>query len=330
MKTLRPSTLRLWLNPTRIVSLALLLILGLGPSLGSAEQIPLEREHGIYVVSVPINQAISIPFVLDSGAAEVAIPADVFMTLMRSHSVRQTDFIGDGIFITADGTQHKSQRFILREVQVGTLVINDVVANVVPIEGSPLLGQSFLSRLPSWSIDNDSHVLNLAKGEATQTAPEALHAPTPANPLPSATTPPSGNLTASARYKRTNCGSIVDSRTGLEWFVGPDADQTWTAAQAWARNLGACGKRWVLPTIGDLRSLFDKEFVAGAGYFTSGRHWPAHIEPIFSAIGQGSWVWASGELVGGTAPAFNFNQGVAVKVPASDFYGTTRAFAVIR
>ena len=56
----------------------------------------------------------------------------------------------------------------------------------------------------------------------------------------------------------------------------------------------------------------------------------AHIEPIFSAIGQGSWVWAQGELNGGNAPAFNFNQGVAVRVSASHFYGTVRAFAVVR
>jgi hypothetical protein len=252
------------------------------------------------------------------------------MTLMRSHSVRQTDFLGDGIFTTADGTQHKSQRFILREVQVGSRVIKDVVANVVPMEGNPLLGQSFLSRLPSWSIDNNSHVLNLATGDAIQTPSDVLQASSPPNPSPLATTPPPSNLSTSARYKRTNCGSIVDSRTGLEWFVGPDADETWTVAQSWARNLDACGKRWVLPTTGNLRSLFDKEFVAGTGYFTSGRHWPAHIEPIFSAIGQGSWVWASGEVAGGNAPAFNFNQGVAVRVPASDFYGTTRAFAVVR
>jgi len=33
---------------------------------------------------------------------------------------------------------------------------------------------------------------------------------------------------------------------------------------------------------------------------------------------------------GGDAPAFNFNQGVAVRVPASHFYGTIRAFAVVR
>jgi clan AA aspartic protease (TIGR02281 family) len=277
----------------RILLLALLLILGLSPSPGSAEQISLEPEHGIYMVPVRVNQAVSIPFVLDSGASEVAIPADVFMTLMRSHSVRQTDFLGDGIFTTADGTQHKSQRFILREVQVGSRVIKDVVANVVPIEGNPLLGQSFLSRLPSWSIDNNSHVLNLATGDAIQTASDVLEASSNPNPSPSATTSPPSNISTSARYKRTNCGSIVDSRTGLEWFVGPDADETWTAAQSWVRNLDACGKRWALPTMGNLRSLFDKEFVAGTGYFTSGRHWPAHIEPIFSAIGRGSWVWAA-------------------------------------
>ena len=319
-----------WLNPMRSVCLALLPLLALSLKSASAEQISLEREHGVYMVSVRINEAVSIPFVLDSGASEVAIPADVFMTLLRSRSVTENDFIGEGIFVTADGTKHKSQQFILREVQVGTHVIADVVANVVPIEGDPLLGQSFLSRLPSWSIDNNSHVLNLATGEAIPTTPESLHASSPPKASPPTTTPPSGNLSTSARYTRTHCGSIVDSRTGLEWFIGSDADITWTAATSWVRKLDACGKQWVLPTIGDLRSLFDKEFVAGTGYFTSGRHWPAHIEPIFSAIGQGSWVWASGELGGGKAPAFNFNQGVAVRVPASDFYGTTRAFAVVR
>jgi len=168
----------------------------------------------------------------------------------------------------------------------------------------------------------------LATGEAVEANPEPL--PSSNSPIPSPPVTVSPRASASARYKRTNCGSIVDSRTGLEWFVGLDADVIWTAAQSWARNLDACGKRWTLPTIGNLRSLFDKGYVGGTGYFTSGRHWPAHIEPIFSSIGQGSWVWAYGELAGGDAPAFNFNQGVAVKVSASHFYGTVRAFAVVR
>ena len=177
------------------------------------------------------------------------------------------------------------QQFVLREVQVGTHIVKDVVANVVPIEGDPLLGQSFLSRLPSWSIDNNLHVLNLGTGEVGE-----LHLePQPGRSPSTASAPPRSEVHPSGRYTRTNCGSIVDNRTGLEWYVGPDTNLTWAAAQSWVHNLGACGKQWVLPTIGDLRSLFDKEFVAGSGYFTSGRHWPAHIEPIFSGIGQGSW-----------------------------------------
>ena len=152
----------------RGVCLALLPLLALSLKSASAEQISLEREHGVYMVPVRINEAVSIPFVLDSGASEVAIPADVFMTLLRSRSVTENDFIGEGIFVTADGTKHKSEQFILREVQAGTHVIADVVANVVPIEGDPLLGRVFSLCLPSWSIDNNSHVLNLATGETNE------------------------------------------------------------------------------------------------------------------------------------------------------------------
>lgn len=92
----------------KYVWLALFPLLVLNPNSAPADQIPLEREHGVYMVPVRINETVSIPFVLDSGAAEVAIPADVFMTLLRSHSVADADFLGEGIFVTADGTKHKS------------------------------------------------------------------------------------------------------------------------------------------------------------------------------------------------------------------------------
>jgi hypothetical protein len=34
-----------------------------------------------------------------------------------------------------------------------------VRANVAPVKGSLLLGQSFLGRLKSWSVDNQRHAL---------------------------------------------------------------------------------------------------------------------------------------------------------------------------
>ena len=45
-------------------------------------------EGGVYVVPVLINNAITLDFIVDSGAADVSIPADVVMTLMRTGTIK--------------------------------------------------------------------------------------------------------------------------------------------------------------------------------------------------------------------------------------------------
>lgn len=131
---------------------------------------------------------------------------------------------------------------------------------------------------------------------------------------------------SSERYQTSSCGSIVDQRSGLQWYVGPDITVTWNAADRWVGRLAACGGGWRLPTVTQLETLFDPHVVAGTGYFAHGKHWPAHIDPIFSGIGQGSWVWAEGPA-GANAPAVNFNQGGAVQLSATPSY-PVRVFAV--
>jgi len=59
----------------------------------ASETIQLEPLHGIFMVPVRINDAITIPFVLDRGASEVVIPADVLSVLRRAGTISQTDFI---------------------------------------------------------------------------------------------------------------------------------------------------------------------------------------------------------------------------------------------
>ena len=134
----------------------------------------------------------------------------------------------------------------------------------------------------------------------------------------------------SARYRTTDCGSIADTKTGVEWYVGPDKDFAWQDANNWVRGLSACGKHWTLPSADEVRALFDKQTTAGTGYYSGGRTWPAHVDPIFSGIGGGSWVWTKGSSANGNAPAFNLNQGVPVQISATNFDGTVRAFAVAR
>jgi hypothetical protein len=102
-----------------------------------------------------------LPFLLDTGATDVAIPTDVFLTLIRTDTVKKNDFIGMGRQVLADGSEQSSDRFILRELGIGNYVVQNVVANVAPVKGDPLLGKSFLSKLPAWTIDNERHGLVL-------------------------------------------------------------------------------------------------------------------------------------------------------------------------
>jgi clan AA aspartic protease (TIGR02281 family) len=127
----------------------------------SPSEIPLHRRGDGFLISALINDALTLDFVIDSGASDVSIPADVVQTLMRKGSLREEDFLGSGIYQLADGSMVPSERFTIRTVKVGEIEIENVTANVVKASGPLLLGQSFLTRFKSWSIDNDRGVLLL-------------------------------------------------------------------------------------------------------------------------------------------------------------------------
>jgi uncharacterized protein len=125
----------------------------------SAISVPMQREGGIYVVPVLINDAITLNFIVDSGAADVSIPADVLMTLMRTGTLKETDFLEEKTYVLADGSKIPSQTFRIRSLKVGNKVLENVTGSVTAVRGSLLLGQSFLGRFKSWSIDNAKHAL---------------------------------------------------------------------------------------------------------------------------------------------------------------------------
>jgi predicted aspartyl protease len=106
------------------------------------------------IVPVMINNAITLNFVVDSGASDVSIPADVVLTLMRTGTLRSSDFLGQQVYTMADGRAAPSQTFRIRFLKVGARQVEDVIGSIAPVEGGLLLGRSFLSRFKSWSIDN--------------------------------------------------------------------------------------------------------------------------------------------------------------------------------
>ena len=119
------------------------------------------RETGVYKVPVLINNAITLKFVVDSGASDVTIPSDVVSTLIRAGTITSNDFIGTQKYILADGSVVQAKAFHIKSLKVGDVVVENVTGSVADAAGDLLLGQSFLSRFKSWSIDNTRHALAL-------------------------------------------------------------------------------------------------------------------------------------------------------------------------
>jgi clan AA aspartic protease (TIGR02281 family) len=127
----------------------------------SVEEVLLKKNGGIFVVPVEINGAITLEFAVDSGASTVTIPTNVYNTLVRTGTINDSDIIGQGTILLADGSKSKLPVFRTRSLKVGDKTIKNVIAAVLPSGGQLLLGQSFLARFKSWSLDNTKHVLLL-------------------------------------------------------------------------------------------------------------------------------------------------------------------------
>ena len=131
--------------------------------LRAEDEIPLRREGNTYSVPVLVNGIIPIAFVLDTGAGDVLLPADVVFTLLRTGTLQSSDFISYRPYILADGRELPSAQFKIRELQVGQYTARNVIAGVGRLGSDPLLGQSFLSRFGSATIDYKRNVLVLSR-----------------------------------------------------------------------------------------------------------------------------------------------------------------------
>jgi clan AA aspartic protease (TIGR02281 family) len=131
---------------------------------GSREtRIPLLKMSGGLIAPVIINNAIKLNFIVDSGASDVSIPTDVFSRLVRANTVTRADVTGTRPYKNADGEVFQSQTFIIRTLKIGNIEAPNVQAKVSPANAPPLLGQSFLKRFKSWSIDNSTQELVLQR-----------------------------------------------------------------------------------------------------------------------------------------------------------------------
>ena len=118
------------------------------------------------MVPAVLNEIVSTNFVVDSGASDVVIPENLLQDLRKAGKFRDSDFTGTQMVKIADGSVVKSRTFVLRSFSISTRTLENIKASAAPGNAVPLLGQSFLQRFSSWSIDNERQVLLLREKEA--------------------------------------------------------------------------------------------------------------------------------------------------------------------
>jgi hypothetical protein len=114
------------------------------------------------------------------------------------------------------------------------------------------------------------------------------------------------------RFTKAKDNVITDSATGLEWYAGPDRDTNWNQAKAWTESLTVAGGGWRLPTVPELKALYQP----GAGR--------NNMDPIFQFTGL--FVW-SVQRDASSAWGFSFGPG-REHWGTLDYASLDRAFAV--
>jgi hypothetical protein len=107
---------------------------------GAKSAVPMVSDGGTFKVPVTINGQLTLKFVVDSGASDVSIPADVVGTLVRTETITDADFLGKQTYQMADGSTVPSMRFVIRSLKVGDKTLENVSGSIAPVAGSLLLG----------------------------------------------------------------------------------------------------------------------------------------------------------------------------------------------
>lgn len=93
-------------------------------------------------------------------ATDVSIAPDVALILIRTGTIKKSDWLTGQVYQFADGSKAKSKRFNLRSITIGNKTFKNVTCRIAEtIESPMLLGQSVLKKLGRYTIDYKKGVI---------------------------------------------------------------------------------------------------------------------------------------------------------------------------
>jgi clan AA aspartic protease (TIGR02281 family) len=124
--------------------------------------VQMEKVGGVFEVPCKIND-VPMKFIFDTGASLVCMSMSEAVFMIKNGYISQSDIIGTTYSQIANGDVVKGAKIVIRKLEIGGLVLENVEANIDPSFNAPLLlGQSAIQKLGSIQLDGDKLIINSA------------------------------------------------------------------------------------------------------------------------------------------------------------------------
>ena len=128
-------------------------------------EIPFTKAGGVTKVDCTIND-LPLNFIFDTGASDVTISQVEANFMYKNGYLDSRDIVGKKTYQVATGAIAVGTTIILKEIELGGLILRDVRASVVETQNAPLLlGQTVLQRLGKIEIDNTKRLLKITTNQ---------------------------------------------------------------------------------------------------------------------------------------------------------------------
>lgn len=121
--------------------------------------IQMESYGGVFRIPCKINGA-KAKLIFDTGADKVCLSVAMADYLVDNDYITSADVVGTGSTTIADGSIIDHVKIIIRELEIGGVILSNVEASVVDGQDAPLLlGQSAIRRLGTYRISGNTLIL---------------------------------------------------------------------------------------------------------------------------------------------------------------------------
>lgn len=126
---------------------------------GGHTKVCMRKEGGVYLVPITVN-GLNLDFIFDTGASNISLSSAEAMVMLRQGQITQDDIVGQQQFQDATGGVSVGTIVLLRKVQIGDIILENVEASIVDnIQAPLLLGQTALAKFGKVTIDYNHNTI---------------------------------------------------------------------------------------------------------------------------------------------------------------------------